>query len=89
MKESDLEALIEELIRLHPISPTFRDIFKSTQTTQLFIDAYNSFTSGVKSLPDIGQTLVSLMDKMSHFALALALDNLVSASQQQEVCCML
>lgn len=80
-----MEALVEELIRLHPISPTFRLIFKSEQTTEMFLDAYKSFTTGVKSLPEISHNVVALMDKLSHFALALAMDSSVATVQKQEV----
>jgi hypothetical protein len=85
ISKEDIEALLEELIQLHPNSPTFRQIFKSTQTTEMFLDAYKSFTTGVKSLTEIGQSTIALMDKVSHFALALALDSSVATAQQQEV----
>ena len=81
----DLEALLEALIQLHSASPSFKQIFKSTQVTQQLIDIHLAFTSTVKSLPEISQRVASLMDKMCHFAIALALDPLVSETQQAEV----
>ncbi|KAL4258196.1 Beach-domain-containing protein [Pleurotus pulmonarius] len=45
--ELAVELLIEELMNLHASSSTFRQIFKSQQTTQLFVDAYKA--SGVCS----------------------------------------
>jgi hypothetical protein len=73
------------VIQLHPTSPSFRQVFKSTQVTQQFIDTHLAFVSAVKSLPEISQRVTSLMDKMCHFVIALALDPSVSQSQQAEV----
>ena len=83
--EADLEALLEALIQLHSTSPSFKQIFKSTQVTQQLINTHSAFTSTVRSLPEISQRVISLMDKMSHFAIALALDPSVSETQQAEV----
>ena len=79
------EALLETLIQLHPISPSFRQIFKSSQVTQQFIDTHLAFASAVRSLPEISQRVTSLMDKMCHFAVALALDPSASQTQKEEV----
>ena len=81
----DLKALLEALIQLHPSSPSFRQIFKSTQVTQQFVGTHLAFASAVRSLPEISQRVTSLMDKMCHFAIALALDPSVSQTQQAEV----
>ena len=67
----DLEDLLEAIIQLHSTSPSFKNIFKSTQVTQQFIDAHSAFASVVKSLPEISQRVTSLMDKMCHLAIAL------------------
>lgn len=77
--------MLEALIQLHPASPSFKQIFKSTQVTQQFIDTHLAFASAVRSLPEISQRIISLMDKMCHFAIALALDPSVSQTQQAEV----
>jgi len=81
----DPEALLEALIQLHPTSPSFRQIFKSTHVTQQFIDTHLAFASAIRSLPEISQRVTSLMDKMCHFAIALALDPSASQTQQTEV----
>ena len=81
----DLEALLEALIQIHPTSLSFRQIFKSTQVTQQFIDTHLAFASAVRSLPEISQRVTSLMDKMCHFAIAVSLDPSVSQTQQAEV----
>jgi len=82
---ADSEVLLEALIQLQSTSPSFKQIFKSTQVTQQFIDTHLAFVSAVKSLPEISQRVTSLMDKMCHFAIALALDPSVSEAQQAEV----
>ena len=82
---ADLEALLEILIQLHSTSPSFKQIFKSTQITQQFIGTHLAFVSAVKDLPEISQRVTSLMDKMCHFAVALALDPSLSETQQAEV----
>lgn len=81
----DLEVLLETIIQLHSTSPSFKQIFKSTQVTQQFIDTHLAFASAVRSLPEISQKVTSLMDKMSHLAIALALDPSVPESLQPEV----
>ena len=82
---TDLEALLEALIQLHSTSPSFKQIFKSTQVTQQLVDTHLAFASAVRSLPEINQRVTSLMDKMCHFVIALALDPSVSETQQAEV----
>jgi hypothetical protein len=81
----DLEDLLEAIIQLHSTSPSFKQIFKSTQVTQQFIDTHFAFASAVKSLSEISQRVTSLMDKMCHLAIALALDPSISESLQVEV----
>jgi hypothetical protein len=80
-----MEVLIEELIDLHASSPTFRQIFKSQQTTQSFIEAYKSFVAAVTSSAEISDTTVRVLEKVTHFGLNLALDNSVSGNQKREV----
>jgi hypothetical protein len=87
--EGSMEILIEELMSLHASSNTFRQVFRSQQTTQLFIDAYKAFVSKVISFPDISQInqkTIRILEKLSHFGLALALDGAVAGSQKREVC---
>ena len=77
--------MLEAIIQLHSTSPSFKQVFKSTQVTQQFIDTQLAFASAIKSLPEISQRVTSLMDKMSHLAIALALDPSVPESLQVDV----
>lgn len=81
----DLEDLLGAIIQLHSTSPTFKQLFKSAQVTQQFIDTHSAFASAVKSLSEISQRVTGLVDKMCHLAIALALDPLVSEPLQAEV----
>lgn len=80
-----MEVLVEELIDLHASSPTFRQVFRSQQTTQLFVDAYKAFVTAVSSSADALPRTVRILEKISHFALTLTLDNDVSGPQKREV----
>lgn len=83
--ESTMEVLLEELMDLHASSPTFREVFRSQQTTQLFIDGYRSFVSKISPAQEINARTVRILEKSSHLGLALALDNCVAGSQKREV----
>ena len=80
-----MENLIEELLTLHASSPTFRQIFESHQTTQLFIDTYKSHVDRLYSASSINDWNARILEKLSHFGLALALDNAVGGAQKREV----
>lgn len=81
-----MEVLVEEFIDLHASSPTFRQVFRSQQTTQLFVDAYKSFVTAVTASTDVNPRTVRILQKISHFSQVLAVDNDVSGTQQSEVC---
>ncbi|EPQ51421.1 beach-domain-containing protein [Gloeophyllum trabeum ATCC 11539] len=83
--EPIVEALVEELINLQATSPSFRQIFKSQQTTQQFIEAFSSFVKALSSSTEIPHGTVRLLEKLSHFGLSLALDNSVGSSQKREL----
>ena len=83
--ESTMEILIEELLTLHATSSTFRQIFESQQTTQLFIDTYKSMVTKLSSARSINDWNIRILEKLTHFSLALALDNAVGGSQKREV----
>ncbi|KDR79337.1 hypothetical protein GALMADRAFT_223566 [Galerina marginata CBS 339.88] len=83
--ESTMEILIEELINLHATSSTFRQIFESQQTTQLFIDTYKAMVAKLSSAHSINGWNVRILEKLTHFGLALALDNAVGGSQKREI----
>ena len=80
-----MEVLIEELLTLHASSSTFRHLFESQQTTQLFIDAYKSMVSKLTQASSINDWSLRILEKLTHFGLALALDNSVGGSQKREV----
>jgi hypothetical protein len=80
-----MEVLIEELMELHASSNGFREIFKSQQTTQLFVNSYKSFVLRVTSATQINQRTSRILEKLTHFGLGLALDNAVAGAQKREV----
>ncbi|KAK0199746.1 beach-domain-containing protein [Desarmillaria ectypa] len=83
--ESTMEVLVEELIDLHASSATFRQVFRSQQTTQLFVEAYKSFVSKVSAVPSVNQRTSRILEKMTHFGLTLALDGAVAGVQKREI----
>lgn len=91
-----MEHLIERMLTLHASSGTFRQTFESQQTTQLFIAAYNGMVEKLsRVLADdshvdcneryINEWNIRILEKLSHFGLALALDSAVGGPQKQEV----
>ncbi|KAF4609487.1 hypothetical protein D9613_012349 [Agrocybe pediades] len=97
--ERTMELLVEELLTLHATSATFRQIFESQQTTQLFVDTFKGFVerlsqAQVKAFQDqthggqgprINGWNIRILEKLTHFGLALALDNAVGGSQKREI----
>jgi hypothetical protein len=82
--DASVEALVEELIKLHAGSSTFRQVFRSAQTTALFVDAYKFFVSALGG-GLVKPRAIRLLEKLTHFALTLALDPDVSGTQKREV----
>ena len=78
--------MLERMMMLHSSSATFRELFRSQQTTQSFIDAYKNFVDKLKSAVNINQWATRILEKLSHLGLALALDNTVAGGQKREVC---
>ncbi|KAF8208087.1 hypothetical protein K438DRAFT_1667321 [Mycena galopus ATCC 62051] len=83
--ESTMEVLIEELMDLHASSNGFREVFKSQQTTQLFVNSYKSFVVRVTDAAQINQRTIRILEKLTHFGLGLALDNAVAGAQKREI----
>ncbi|KAL1717715.1 beach-domain-containing protein, partial [Schizophyllum commune] len=81
----EMETLVERLIELHSQSATFRQIFKSQQSTQIVVDAYKRFVEKLSTASTIAPVTIRVLEKMAHFGMALALDNLVSGVQKQEI----
>jgi hypothetical protein len=87
-----MERLIERMLTLHASSGTFRQTFELHQTTQLFIDSYNGMVEILtrRLANDLDSHYVNgwnirILEKLSHFGLALALDNALGGLQKQEV----
>ena len=83
--KTSIENLIEELLTLHATSSTFRQIFESHQTTQLFLDTFKSLVEKLSSALKINDWNARILEKLTHFGLALALDNAVGGAQKREV----
>ncbi|KAF8962103.1 beach-domain-containing protein [Flammula alnicola] len=83
--ETTMEILVEELLTLHASSSTFRQLFESQQTTQLFIDTYKSMVVKLSSASSINGWNIRILEKLTHFGLALALDNAVGGGQKREI----
>lgn len=82
-----MEVLVEELIDLHASSVTFRQIFRSAQLSQLYVDTYKSFVTALSSSSDeLSRKVVRLLEKLTHLSLALSLDEAVPGAQKREVC---
>ncbi|KAG7089658.1 hypothetical protein E1B28_011318 [Marasmius oreades] len=83
--ESTMEVLVEEIMDLHASSPTFRQVFQSQQTTQIFVDAYRLFVQALDTVSQPDQQTMRILDKLTHLGLALALDNAVAGAQKREI----
>ncbi|KAJ7075426.1 beach-domain-containing protein [Mycena belliarum] len=83
--ESTMEVLVEELMDLHASSSGFREVFKSQQTTQLFVNSYKSFVMRIMSAEQVNQRTIRILEKLTHFGLGLALDNAVAGAQKREI----
>jgi len=82
---SAMEVLVEELSDLHSSTAQFRELFRSKQTTSLFLDACRSFVTKMADVPHIKDKTERLVRKISNLTLMLALDNAVDANQKREV----
>ena len=78
------DSLLEELIKIHSYSATFRQSFRSQATTQTFIDAFKSFVDGLSSFTELEHTVVRVTEKLCHLALSISLDDVVAVAQRQE-----
>ncbi|RXW16665.1 hypothetical protein EST38_g9189, partial [Candolleomyces aberdarensis] len=83
--ETTVEAMLERMMKLHSSSATFRELFRSQQTTQSFVDAYKNFVNKLKAAASINQWATRILEKLSHLGLALALDNAVAGGQKREI----
>lgn len=88
--EATVEMMLETMMKLHSSSSTFRELFRSQQATQMFIDAYKNSVESLKAQLTEGGGIVNdrmmrIMEKLSHLGLALALDNAVAGAQKREI----
>ena len=79
------EALLVQLIDIQSSSQAFRQAFQSQLMTHAFIHAYRSFVTTVAGATMLTQDTVRILEKLSHFALTLSLDQNVNAGQKEEV----
>lgn len=79
------DSLLEELIKIHSFSATFRQAFQSQVTTQTFIDAFKSFVLAISAAYELDAIVVRVLEKLSHFGLCISLDNSVAVAQSEEV----
>lgn len=82
--ETLCSALMESMIHLQAASQSFRDLFRSQSVTQAFVTAFKSYYVALKSA-ELRPGLLSILDKLKHFGLTLALDNAVSGTHKREV----
>lgn len=82
---SAMEVLVEELSDLHSSTASFRELFKSKQTTSLYIAACRSFVTKMADVPHLKDKTERLVGKVSNLTLMLALDNAVDGIQKREV----
>ncbi|EKM53226.1 uncharacterized protein PHACADRAFT_210920 [Phanerochaete carnosa HHB-10118-sp] len=78
-------SLLEELIKIHSFSLTFRQAFRSQVTTQTFIDAFKSFVTAIPGLEQLDNIVVWVLEKLSHLALSISLDDTVAVPQRKEI----
>lgn len=82
---SAMEVLVEELSDLHSSTASFRELFKSKQTTSLYLAACRSFFTKMADVPHLKDKTERLVQKVSNLTLMLALDNAVDGNQKREV----
>lgn len=80
-----MESLVMDLINVHATNMGFRQVFKSQQTTRLFVEAYRSFTSKLMRAEFANRRTMGLLEKISHFGIALAVDDALAGAQKREV----
>jgi hypothetical protein len=78
-------SLLEVLIHLQAASATFRELFRSAQNTAAFVHAFKAYVGALGAAYRVRTGLLSLLDKLKHFGLTLALDNAVSGAHKREV----
>ncbi|KAL5530973.1 hypothetical protein ACEPAG_3849 [Sanghuangporus baumii] len=83
--EARVESLLERLIDLQSSSHAFRQLFRSQQTTAMFIGAYATFVGEGRVVRANRHIYIRILEKLNHFAMSLMLDDAVSSSQKREI----
>ncbi|KAF9002530.1 hypothetical protein BDQ17DRAFT_1357028 [Cyathus striatus] len=83
--ESVIDVLVEDFMNLHSSSATFRQLFRSHQSTQIFIDSYRNFVSKITLVGTVNSWTTRILERLTHLGLALALDDAVSGHQKREI----
>lgn len=83
--EAVAELLLEELLSLQLSCPTFRQVYKSQQTIEIFVQAFRSFVKALNSAVFIEQRTIRMLEKLMHFGVTIAMDNVVAGNQKAEV----
>ncbi len=83
--ETTMERLVEDLLDLHASSATFKQIFRSQQTTRLFVESYRAFVTKLLQAPLVNQRTLRLLEKIAHLGISLAVDSAVAGAQKREV----
>ncbi|KAF7982777.1 hypothetical protein HWV62_26692 [Athelia sp. TMB] len=83
--QSAMEALIEEIISLYASSPTFRQVFRSQQTTQILVDAYKAFVMAINATANIHPRTLRILEKVSHCLLTISLESEITGPQKREI----
>ena len=91
--ETTVEAMLETMLMLHGSSSTFREIFRSQQATQIFVEGFKQFLNKLKSTDKVQSDGLNertrvILDKVSNLGIFIALDNAVSGPQKREVSCL-
>jgi hypothetical protein len=82
---SAMEVLAEELIDLHSSASTFRQLFKSKQTTSILLNACQSFIAKIYEFPQSRGKVERLIEKITTLVAAVAQDAPVDEDQKEQV----
>jgi hypothetical protein len=81
---SAMEVLAEELLDLHSSASTFRELFKSKQTTLILVNACQSFIAKIYEFPQSRAKVERLVEKITALVAAIAADAPVDDDQKEQ-----
>jgi hypothetical protein len=82
---SAMEVLVEELIDLHSSTSTFRQLFRSKQTTDILLRACQTFISKIFEFSQLRGKTDRLFEKVTTLVALLASDNHMDVEQVKQV----